>query len=99
MNPRRSSEDAKQSFPLVVNGDRYDVDADADTPLLIMAVAALPEKIPDPSDAQIDRRITKLGRRGTFPRIRRAIHRAARASAKRPMEGAGASKEGESAPV
>ncbi len=47
-------------------------------PGMIMAVAALLSAIPTPSDAQIDVAITNLCRCGTYPRIRRAIHRAAR---------------------
>ena len=46
-------------------------------PGMIMAVAALLQENPDPSDAQIDASITNLCRCGTYPRIRRAIHRAA----------------------
>ncbi len=44
---------------------------------MIMAVAALLEKLPKPSDADIDRAITNLCRCGTYLRIRKAIHRAA----------------------
>jgi len=45
----------------------------------IMAAAALLAKNPDPSDADIDRALSaNLCRCGTYPRIRRAIHRAAR---------------------
>lgn len=47
-------------------------------PGMIMAVAALLAVEPRPSDAQIDARITNLCRCGTYPRVRRAIHRAAR---------------------
>jgi isoquinoline 1-oxidoreductase alpha subunit len=43
----------------------------------IMAAADLLERIPAPSDADIDT-ITNICRCGTYPRIRRAIHRAAR---------------------
>ena len=42
---------------------------------MIMAVAALLEKQPEPSDADIDRAITNLCRCGTYLRIRKAIHR------------------------
>lgn len=42
----------------------------------IMAVADLLERIPDPSDADIDREITNLCRCGTYYRVRRAIRRA-----------------------
>ncbi|MEE8162013.1 MAG: (2Fe-2S)-binding protein [Acidobacteriota bacterium] len=44
---------------------------------MIMAVAALLAKQPNPSDADIDRAITNLCRCGTYLRIRKAIHRAA----------------------
>jgi len=43
----------------------------------IMAVAALLESNPRPSDAEIDDAITNICRCGTFERIRRATHRAA----------------------
>ncbi|OYU14240.1 MAG: isoquinoline 1-oxidoreductase [Alphaproteobacteria bacterium PA4] len=45
---------------------------------MIMAVAALLKTNPRPSDAEIDANITNLCRCGTYPRIRKAIHRAAR---------------------
>ena len=45
----------------------------------IMAAAALLAKNPDPTDADIDRALAaNLCRCGTYPRIRRAIHRAAK---------------------
>ena len=45
----------------------------------IMTAAALLAKNPDPSDADIDRALSaSLCRCGTYPRIRRAIHRAAK---------------------
>ncbi|QXQ07006.1 (2Fe-2S)-binding protein [Sphingosinicellaceae bacterium] len=44
---------------------------------MIMAVAALLKVNKHPSDAQIDAAITNLCRCGTYPRIRKAIHRAA----------------------
>ena len=47
-------------------------------PGMIMSVAALLEENPDPDDATIDSSITNICRCGTYPRIRRAIHRAAR---------------------
>ena len=50
-------------------------------PGMIMAVAALLQEQPAPSDDQIDASITNLCRCGTYPRIRRAIHRAAAARA------------------
>ncbi|MBC7505672.1 MAG: (2Fe-2S)-binding protein [Sandarakinorhabdus sp.] len=44
---------------------------------MIMAVAALLKVTPNPSDAEIDAAITNICRCGTYPRIRKAIHRAA----------------------
>ena len=44
---------------------------------MIMAVAALLKVNKHPSDEQIDAAITNLCRCGTYPRIRKAIHRAA----------------------
>ncbi len=44
---------------------------------MIMAVAALLKTNKHPSDAEIDAGITNLCRCGTYPRIRKAIHRAA----------------------
>jgi isoquinoline 1-oxidoreductase subunit alpha len=46
---------------------------------LVMAAAALLETNKDPSDEEIDAAITNICRCGTYPRIRRAIRRAARA--------------------
>ena len=43
----------------------------------IMAVAALLQSNPKPSDAEIDDAITNICRCGTYERIRRAVHRAA----------------------
>jgi aerobic-type carbon monoxide dehydrogenase small subunit (CoxS/CutS family) len=49
----------------------------------ILAAAALLAKNPDPSDADIDRALSaNLCRCGTYPRIRRAIHRAAKGGAR-----------------
>lgn len=45
---------------------------------MIMAAAALLAEIPNPTDEQIDGAITNICRCGTYPRIRGAIHRAAR---------------------
>jgi aerobic-type carbon monoxide dehydrogenase small subunit (CoxS/CutS family) len=45
---------------------------------MIMAVAALLAEKPHPTDADIDAAITNICRCGTYPRIRRAIHAAAR---------------------
>jgi isoquinoline 1-oxidoreductase subunit alpha len=41
---------------------------------MIMAVCALLEQHPQPSDEQIDATITNICRCGTFARVRRAIH-------------------------
>jgi isoquinoline 1-oxidoreductase alpha subunit len=46
-------------------------------PGMIMAVAAFLESNPEPDDEAIDRSITNICRCGTYPRIRRAIYRAA----------------------
>ncbi len=51
-------------------------------PGMIMAAAGLLARVPRPSDHQIDSGITNLCRCGTYPRIRRAIHRVAREGAK-----------------
>jgi isoquinoline 1-oxidoreductase subunit alpha len=44
---------------------------------MIMAVSALLATNPSPSEQEIDAEITNICRCGTYPRIRRAIHRAA----------------------
>ena len=44
-------------------------------PGMIMAVTAMLRENPAPSDAQVDGTLTNLCRCGTYPRIRRAIHR------------------------
>jgi isoquinoline 1-oxidoreductase alpha subunit len=46
---------------------------------MIMAVTALLEKTPKPTDAQIDAAITNICRCGTFQQVREAIHAAAKA--------------------
>jgi isoquinoline 1-oxidoreductase alpha subunit len=46
---------------------------------MIMAVAALLKEKPNPSDTDIDARITNICRCGTYQRVRAAIHAAARA--------------------
>ncbi|MFD1911110.1 (2Fe-2S)-binding protein [Halodurantibacterium flavum] len=46
-------------------------------PGFIMAASALLGSNPNPTDAEIDEAITNICRCGTYPRIRRAIHRAA----------------------
>jgi len=45
---------------------------------MIMAAAALIDKNPAPTDADIDAAITNICRCGTYPRIREAVRRAAR---------------------
>lgn len=47
----------------------------------IMATADLLERIPDPSDAEIEANMTNICRCGTYVRIRKAIHRAAEIAA------------------
>ena len=49
----------------------------------IMAAAAFLAANPKPSDADMDRDLTNLCRCGTYPRIRKAVHRAAALSAKK----------------
>jgi len=46
---------------------------------LIMAVAGLLAQSPAPTDDEIDERLTNVCRCGTFPRVRAAIHDAAKA--------------------
>jgi isoquinoline 1-oxidoreductase alpha subunit len=46
---------------------------------MLMAAAALLERNPRPSDADIDAAMTNICRCGTYPRVRAAIHAAARA--------------------
>jgi aerobic-type carbon monoxide dehydrogenase small subunit (CoxS/CutS family) len=48
-------------------------------PGMLMAVDALLREKPAPSDAEIDAAVTNLCRCGTYPRVRRAIHRTVRA--------------------
>ncbi len=43
----------------------------------IMAAAAFLKQFPKPTDADIDANMTNICRCGTYPRIRKAIHRAA----------------------
>lgn len=50
---------------------------------LIMSVAALLGKSPQPSDAEIDQAITNLCRCGTYARVRKAIHAVAGKPAKK----------------
>ena len=44
---------------------------------ILMASVALLESEPKPTDAEIDAAITNICRCGTYPRVRKAIHRAA----------------------
>ena len=46
---------------------------------MLMSAAALLERKPEPTDAEIDASMTNICRCGTYPRIRAAIHDAARA--------------------
>jgi isoquinoline 1-oxidoreductase alpha subunit len=46
---------------------------------MIMAAAALLAAVPEPSDAEIDDQVSNICRCGTYGRIRRAIHAAAKA--------------------
>jgi isoquinoline 1-oxidoreductase subunit alpha len=46
-------------------------------PGFVMAAAALLAEKPKPTDAEIDAALTNLCRCGTYPRVRRAVHRAA----------------------
>ena len=48
----------------------------------IMAVAAMIDRRPSPSDEDIDREHRNICRCGTYPRIRKAIHRASELSRK-----------------
>jgi isoquinoline 1-oxidoreductase alpha subunit len=48
-------------------------------PGFLIAVMALLEQTSQPTDAEIDEAVTNICRCGTYPRIRRAIHRAASA--------------------
>ena len=48
---------------------------------MLMAAAALLEKNPQPSDADIDAAMTNICRCGTYQRVRKAIHRAAKTTA------------------
>ena len=50
-------------------------------PGFIMATAALLEKNPNPTDADIDKNIINICRCGTYYRMRKAIHRAAELNA------------------
>ena len=44
----------------------------------IMAASAFLERVPNPTDAQIDEQMTNLCRCGTYVRVRAAVHRAAK---------------------
>lgn len=47
---------------------------------MIMAAAALLERDDEPSNSDIDQAMTNICRCGTYPRVRKAIHRAVRGS-------------------
>jgi len=51
-------------------------------PGMIMSVTAFLREHPQPDDETIDKNITNICRCGTYPRVRKAIHRAARAAPK-----------------
>jgi isoquinoline 1-oxidoreductase alpha subunit len=57
---------------------------------MLMAAAALLDKTPNPSDADIDAAMTNLCRCGTYQRVRAAIHRAAQSMSKASMKKGGA---------
>jgi isoquinoline 1-oxidoreductase alpha subunit len=44
---------------------------------MIMAVAGMLNKTPNPTDEEIDKQITNICRCGTFGRVRKGIHLAA----------------------
>lgn len=48
---------------------------------MLMAAAALLKQIPQPTDDDIDQYVTNICRCGTYPRVRAAIHQAAKAHA------------------
>ena len=52
----------------------------------IMAAAAFLAKNPAPTDADIDKGLTNICRCGTYPRIKKAIHRAAALMAGKPVK-------------
>ena len=55
-------------------------------PGMIMSVAGLLDGNPNPGDDEINQAITNICRCGTYPRIRRGIHRAAELAADRSTE-------------
>ncbi|MGV0959521.1 MAG: (2Fe-2S)-binding protein [Limnohabitans sp.] len=57
---------------------------------MLMAAAALLDKSPNPSDAEIDAVMINLCRCGTYQRVRAAIHRAAQSMATAPIKKGGA---------
>ena len=57
---------------------------------MLMAAAALLERKPKPTDADIDEAMTNICRCGTYQRVRKAIHRAAGVQATAPAAGAAA---------
>jgi len=61
-------------------------------PGMIMAVASFLKTTPEPDDAAINEAITNICRCGTYPRIRKAIHRAAAALRAGPATASGAAR-------
>lgn len=55
-------------------------------PGFMMATAALLDKVPSPTDADIDANIVNVCRCGTYYRMRKAIHRAAELKAQQPED-------------
>ena len=47
---------------------------------MLMAAAALLKKNPNPTDADIDAQVNNICRCGTYPRVRAAIHKAAKSA-------------------
>ncbi len=60
-------------------------------PGMIMAVASFLKTNPEPDDSAINAAITNICRCGTYPRIRKAIHRAAAAAAAAAVRASGTS--------
>lgn len=60
---------------------------------MLMAATALLEETPNPSDDDINDSITNICRCGTYPRIRKAIHRAAKAQTGKTPAGSDAPKK------
>jgi len=70
--------DSDELHPVQVAWLEYDVpQCGYCQPGMIMATANLLQRIPNPTDAEIDANITNICRCGTYARIRKAIHKAA----------------------